>query len=183
MTGTRHRTALTDELGSGLLAELASLFEEAGGAPIGEMLERIGPGVHVMAEAGGRIVSHAMIVDRAAYVGHEADQAIDVGYVELVATRAALTGSGVDASVLSEVGRIIRDEYALGALSTAEPPPYEALGWQAWAGLTLARTADGELVRTSEADGLVMVLRTLRTPPHLDADGPIAIDWRPGALW
>ncbi|HEY6607797.1 MAG TPA: aminoglycoside 2'-N-acetyltransferase [Candidatus Limnocylindria bacterium] len=183
MTGTRARTVPTDELGPGLLAEIASVWEEATGVPLDDAWERIGPGLHVLAEASGRVVSHAMIVDRAAYVGHEADQAIDVGYVELVATRRALAGSGVGAEVMREVARIIGDEYALGALSTDDRSRYEALGWHAWSGPTLARTADGTLVRTPDADDSVMVLRTARTPQQLDAAGPIAIDWRSGALW
>ncbi len=183
MTAPRLRKAQTDELGREQLARLAAICEQALGRPFSDGWERVGAGLHVIGEVAGRGVSHAMIVDRSAYVGHEADQAIDVGYVEHVATLPAHEGQGVGVAVMTEIGRIIGDEYTIGAISTQQQTALERLGWERWAGPTLVRTADGELVRTPERDGSVMVLRTERTPPGLDGTGPIAIDWRPANPW
>ena len=183
MTAARIRTALSDELGPELFDRLTALCAAARGAAFDAAWDDVGPGLHVLAEEGGRVVGHAMIVDRSAFVGHEADQAIDVGYVERVAVLPSVRGRGVDTAVMDEIGRIIGQEYTLGALSTQDQPAFAAAGWTAWLGPTLVRTADGQLVRSAESDGTVMVLRTHRTPAGLDPAGPIAIEWRPGEPW
>jgi aminoglycoside 2'-N-acetyltransferase I len=183
MTARRIRTAQSDELEPGRLAELTALCEAAFGEPFADAWERVGPGVHVMAELGGRVVAHAMIVDRRVYLGHEADTAIDVGYVEHVATLPELGGSGHGTEVMRRVGQIIGEEYSLGALATGDNGFYARLGWETWAGPTSVRMPDGERVRSAEEDGHVMVLRTERSPGDLDLRGPIAVDWRPEEPW
>jgi hypothetical protein len=177
------RTVQTEELGDERLAELTRLCEAAFELPFAGVWDRVGPGLHVMAEDGGRIVSHAMIVDRRLYLGHEMDVALDVGYVENVATLPAAGGAGHATAVMREIGRIIGDEYQLGALATGSNAFYQRLGWETWAGPTSVRTADGELVRSAGQDGHVMVLRTSSTPPGMTMDTPIAVDWRAGEPW
>ena len=183
MTAARVRAAQTEDLEPEQLAELTRLCEAAFGEPFAAMWERVGPGLHVLAEAGGSVVAHAMIVDRRLYLGHEMDVALDVGYVEHVATLPRAQGGGYGSAVMAEVGRIIRDEYALGALATGSNPFYERLGWETWIGPTSVRMADGERVRTPGRDGHVMVLRTPRSPAELGSDAPIAVDWRPDEPW
>jgi aminoglycoside 2'-N-acetyltransferase I len=85
--------------------------------------------------------------------------------------------------VMQEVGRIIQEEYEIGALGTRDQSFYRGLGWVAWNGPTFVRTPDGERIRTAGADGEVMVLRTARTPPGIALEEPIAIDWRAGEPW
>ena len=177
------RTALTEELGPELMAELTRLCEAAFDEPFAAVWDRIGPGLHVMAELEGRVVAHAMIVDRRLYLGHEMDIALDVGYVENVATAPGAQGAGHGSAVMREIGRIIRDEYALGALGTARNAFYESVGWETWTGPTAVRTADGERLRSADQDGHVMVLRTPRSPEGLALHEPIAIDWRAGDPW
>jgi len=136
-----------------------------------------------LAEAEGRVVAHAMIVDRRLYLGHEMDVALDVGYVEHVAILPEAQGAGHGSAVLREIGRIIREEYELGALATGNHAFYERLGWEIWAGPTAVRTADGEHVRSVEQDGHVMVVRTLRSPAGMALDAPISVDGRSGEPW
>ena len=183
MTPARLRSAQTEDLDPEQLTELTELCEAAFGEPFDAMWERVGPGLHVMAEAGGRVVAHAMIVDRQLFLGHEMDVALDVGYVEHVATLPEAQGQGIGAAVMGEIGRIIGDEYALGALATGSNGFYERLGWETWTGQTSVRMADGERVRSPAQDGNVMVLRTPRSPADLDLDAPIAVDWRPEEPW
>ena len=183
MTAARLRTAQTEDLEPDQLAELTRLCEAAFGEPFDAMWERVGPGLHVTAEEGGRVVAHAMIVDRQIFLGHEMDIALDVGYVEHVATLPDAQGRGHGAVVMGEIGRIIGDEYALGALATGSNGFYKRLGWETWRGQTLVRMADGERVRSPAQDGHVMVLRTPRSPVDLDLDAPIAVDWRPDEPW
>jgi GNAT superfamily N-acetyltransferase len=183
MSAVRLRTAQTEELGPERLDELTALCEAAFGEPFAGAWERVGPGLHVVAELDGRAVAHAMIVDRRLYVGHEMDLALDVGYVEHVATLPSAQGAGHGASVMRKVARIIGDEYQLGALATGSNAFYQRLGWETWAGPTFVRTADGELLRSAAEDGHVMVLRTPRTPPGTSLDAPIAVDWRPAEPW
>lgn len=183
MTGLRLAVTPTEELTEEQFAELDALCAAAFERPFAEIWERVGPGVHVIGTVEGRAVAHAMIVDRPLYLGHEADQALDVGYVENVATLPEEQGNGYGVSVMREIDRLLDEEYALGALATGRNGFYEQLGWETWRGPTWVRSADGERLRSTEADGQVMVLRTARTPATLDTDGAIAVDWRPGAPW
>jgi aminoglycoside 2'-N-acetyltransferase I len=182
-TAPRLRVLPTDDVEPELFDVLTALCEAAFDEPIGSAWERLGPGIHVIASAGRRVTSHAMIIDRRIYLGHEPDQALDVGYVEHVATWPELQGTGHGTAVMREIGRLIGEEYALGALSTGSRGFYERLGWEAWRGPTHVRMLDGQRVRSAGDDGSVMILRTPRTPADLDLAGPIAVDWRPEEPW
>ena len=179
----RIRIAQTDELEPDQLGELTRLCEAAFKIPFGPVWERVGPGVHVMTEEAGRVVAHAMIVDRRIYLGHEPDLALDVGYIENVATLPGLQGEGHATAAMRRAGQIILEEYALGALATTAHSFYEKVGWERWLGPTSVRTPDGERVRSARRDGEVMILRTPRTPSDLRGDEPIAVDWRAGEPW
>ncbi|CAN5202430.1 N/A [soil metagenome] len=183
MSEIRLRTAQSDELSAERFDELTRLCEAAFGQPFAGAWEQVGPGLHVLGEMDGRVVAHAMIVDRRIYLGHEADIAIDVGYVEHVATLPALQGRGHGATVMREIGRIIGEEYALGGLATGSNGFYERLGWETWRGPTSVRMVEGERVRSADEDGDVMILRTPRSPADLDLHAPIAIDWRASEPW
>lgn len=183
MIGRRVRVAQSEDLEPDELAELTALCEAAFGEPFERAWERVGPGLHVMTELGTRVVAHAMIVDRRVYLGHEADQAIDVGYVEHVATLPDAQGEGHGLTTMQRIGEIIRDEYALGALATGSNAFYEQLGWETWRGPTSVRMPDGERVRSPDDDGNVMILRTPRSPGDLRLDAAISIDWRPEEPW
>jgi len=124
-----------------------------------------------------------MIIDRPLYVGDEIANAIDAGYVELVATVPSQQRRGFGSRVMGEIGHIIRDEYALGALATGSQGFYARLGWEAWLGPTFVRMPDGERIRSGDEDHHVMVLRTPTTSPSLDISEPIACGWRPGEPW
>lgn len=179
----RIRTASTDELSAEAFAEINALCEAAFRFPFAGVWERVGQGIHVLAESDGRLVAHAMIVDRRIYTGAELDTALDAAYVENVATLPDAQGQGHGTTVMHEAGRIIQEEYEVGALGTRDQAFYRALGWVVWAGPTFVRTPDGERIRTVGADGEVMVLRTARTPLGIALEEPIAIDWRPGEPW
>ena len=175
--------AQTEEIDPETFDRLTALCETAFEEPFAAVWERVGPGIHVFLEGEGRLVAHAMIVDRRLYIGHEGDLALDVGYVENVATHPDLHGRGHGTRVMREIGRIVRDEYVLGALATGRNAFYERLGWETWLGPTFVRMLDGQRIRSADEDGDVMVLRTSRTPPDLDLAGPIAVDWRPEEPW
>ena len=182
MSDRRIVVAQSDALPPGRLAELTALCEAAFGESFATAWEHVGPGLHVMAEVGGRLVSHAMIVDRRLYLGAEPDLALDAGYVEHVATWPDFQRSGHGATVMREIRRILADEYAIGALATGDNAFYEQLGWETWRGPTFVRMPDGERVRSDSEDGHVMVLRTERTPP-VDLAAPIAVEWRAREPW
>ncbi len=183
MTGTRVRVAQTDELDPDAMSELTAMCEAAFRLPFAAVWERVGPGIHVIVEADGRVAAHAMIVDRRVFLGHEADLALDVGYVENVATMPELQGRGHGARAMGEIGRIIGEEYVLGALATTTNAFYAGLGWETWEGPASVRMPDGDRVRSARQDGNVMILRAPRSPADLAPRGPIAIDWRAGEPW
>ena len=181
--GPRLTVLHTDELGPQRLADLTALCEAAFGHRFAPVWERVGQGIHVVAEVGGRPVAHAMVVDRTLHLRADASVTLDTGYVENVATAPERGGEGLGSAVMGEVGRVIGDAYALGALATGSHGFYARLGWTTWAGPTWVRMPDGQRVRSAEQDGNIMVLRTPTTPPTLDPSMPIAVDWRPGEPW
>jgi GNAT superfamily N-acetyltransferase len=72
-------------------------------------------GVHVIAEADGRVVAHASLVEREL---HTAGHRLRTGYVEAVATRPSHQRRGLGTLVIGEVGELIDRTYRLGALAT-----------------------------------------------------------------
>jgi GNAT superfamily N-acetyltransferase len=180
---TRLHVAQTEEIDPETFDRLTALCEVAFDEPFAPIWERVGPGIHVFLESDGRLLAHAMIVDRRLYIGHEGDLALDVGYVENVATHPDHHGQGHGTRVMREVARIVGDEYVLGALATARNAFYERLDWETWRGPTSVRMLDGQRIRSADQDGNIMVLRTARTPADLDLAGPIAVDWRPEEPW
>jgi aminoglycoside 2'-N-acetyltransferase I len=113
-----------------------------------------------------------MIVDRRLYQGHEADLAIDVGYVEHVATHPDAQRLGHASAVMRRVGDIVAEEYALGGLATGSNAFYERLGWETWRG-EIWLAGQGGRRRMPEQEGDVMVLRTPTTPSTLDVAAPL----------
>ena len=135
-------------------------------------------GVHVWLIGSGGLMSHGSLVERTLV---SSGQKIRVGYVEAVATAAAHRRNGHGATVMRRIGDLIRERHVLGALSTGTHAFYETLGWERWRGPTLVDGPRG-LERTPDDDGSIMILRTARSP-HLDLDGEIVCDWRPGDAW
>jgi GNAT superfamily N-acetyltransferase len=179
----RLRVMQTEEIEPETFQWLTDLCEAAFEESFEPVWERVGPGIHVFLEGEGRALAHAMVIDRRLFIGHEGDLALDVGYVENVATQPDLHGQGFGSRVMAEINRVIGDEYVLGALATGSNPFYARLGWETWLGPTYVRMIDGQRVRSADEDGDVMILRTPRTPADLDLGGPIAVDWRPEEPW
>jgi aminoglycoside 2'-N-acetyltransferase I len=135
-------------------------------------------GVHVWLTGSRGLVSHGSLVERTLECsGHT----LRVGYVEAVATAADHRRKGHGSAVMTRIGELIRERYALGALSTGTPAFYQALGWEHWRGPTFVDGPRGR-ERTPDEDEGVMVLRTSRSP-RLDLEGEVVCDWRSGDVW
>lgn len=161
--------------------ELTALCVAAFDEPWDGYWESIGPGIHVIAaDDAGRIQAHAAIVDRLLY---PADLMVPAAYVEAVAVLPERQRSGLGTAVMDVIDRMIDDRYQLGALGTGSQAFYQRLGWEIWRGPTWIRNRDGSLERSAGEDGGIMVRRTPSTPPSLDLEAPIAVDWRPGEVW
>jgi aminoglycoside 2'-N-acetyltransferase I len=177
------RLVPSDELRPDEKAALRELFDEAwsedaeGGFTDQDWGHAVG-GVHVIADADGRMVAHAAVVEREL---HTAGHRLPTGYVEAVATRPSHQRQGLGSLVIGAAGELIDRTYRLGALATGVVGFYEQLGWVAWRGPTSVRT-DAGLVRTAEEDGNVFV-RLTPTSPELDLSAPINCEWRPGDVW
>jgi aminoglycoside 2'-N-acetyltransferase I len=177
------RLAPADQLRPDEEAALRELFDEAwsddaeGGFTDQDWGHAVG-GVHVIAEADGRMLAHASVVEREL---HTAGHRLPTGYVEAVATRPSHQRQGLGSLVIGAAGELIDGTYRLGALATGVVGFYEKLGWVAWRGPTSVRTNAG-LVRTAEEDGNVFV-RLTPTSPELDLSAPISCEWRPGDVW
>jgi aminoglycoside 2'-N-acetyltransferase I len=184
-TGRRDpliRLVRSDALHPGEVIALRELFDEAWnddaeGFTDQDWSHAIG-GVHVIAEADGRVVAHASVVRRELHTG---GHRLRTGYVEAVATRPSHQRRGIGSLVIGEVDELIDRTDRLGALATGVAGFYERLGWVAWEGPTFVRTAAG-LVRTAEEDGNVLV-RLTPSSPELDRSASISCEWRPGDAW
>ena len=136
-------------------------------------------GVHVLATVDGELAGHASVVQRQLVAGPDTVRA---GFVEAVATSAALRRRGIGTAVMAEVERLVTGGYELGALSASEDGAalYAARGWVPWTGPLAALTPDG-VVPTPDEE--VSVLRTPWTPAGLDTTARLVCDWRRGDLW
>jgi aminoglycoside 2'-N-acetyltransferase I len=178
---TSIRVVRSAALSAAEWTELTDLCEAAFEEPWDDYWESIGPGVHVLLEdSEGGIVAHAAIVDRLLYPG---DGVLRAGYVEAVAVLPARQRQGHGTQVMEVIDRMVDEGYELGALGTGSHDFYARLGWVVWQGPTWIRERNGELVRSPDEDGGIMVRGTLATPSDLDLTAPIAVDWRPGEVW
>jgi len=171
--------APSDALGSSFLHDVRTLLNAAfeGDFSDEDWGHAIG-GVHVWLIGSGGLISHGSLVERTLVCS---GQTLRVGYVEAVATVAAHRRNGHGATVMKHIGELIRERYALGALSTGTHAFYRTLGWERWRGPTFVDGPCGR-ERTPRDDGDIMILRTSRSP-RLDIDGEIVCDWRLGDVW
>ena len=173
------RTASTAELSPSLLLDIRALLGAAfpGNFSDDDWSHALG-GVHVWLTDADDVICHASLVERTLVCsGHT----LHVGFLEAVATAAAHRRKGYGAMVMEQIGELIRERHALGALSTGTHAFYRTLGWESWRGPTFVDGPRGR-ERTPDDDGDVMILRTSRSP-HLDLDGDIVCDWRQGDVW
>jgi aminoglycoside 2'-N-acetyltransferase I len=172
-------SASSNALTSSFLHDLRALLETSfDGDFTNEDWDHTLGGVHVWVIGPDGLLSHASLVERTLVCS---GQMLRVGYVEAVATVAAHRRNGYGTRVMTRIGELIRERYALGALSTGIHTFYEPLGWERWRGPTFVDGPRGR-EHTRDDDGDVMILRTSRSP-HLDLDGEIVCDWRPGDVW
>ena len=157
--------------------EICELCTDAYQEDFAEAFKVLGPGVHVVGRADGRIVSHAMWVDRALQPGNRGP--LRTAYVEAVATKPAFQGRGLASEILKRLAEEIR-QFELGALSPSGDLLYARLGWEFWRGPLFIRTPAG-LNPTPEES--VMILRVENTPADLDLNEPLSAEWRPGERW
>lgn len=132
--------------------------------------------VHLLARAGGQLVSHACWSTRWLQPGGLAP--LRTAYVDAMATLPAHQGRGLGSLVMRRLAEEIRG-YEIGGLCPARLSFYERLGWERWRGPTALRAGDG-LRHTP--DETVMILRTPRTPP-LDLEALLTIEWRAWEPW
>lgn len=159
------------------LHEIRDLCTEAYVEDFSHAFELLGPGVHVTGRLDGRIVAHAMWVNRSLQAGTSAP--LNAAYVEAVATRPAFQRRGFGTEVMRQLANQIHG-YELGALSPSDERFYARLGWEAWRGPLFIRATTGLEATPDEA---VMILRLEKTPVDLDLESSLSAEWRPGELW
>lgn len=183
--GHEIHVAATEELSGGTRRALRSFLDRAYDESFSDddWRHALG-GRHAWCTDAQGLLAHGSVVPRTLSLG---GTILEVGYVEAVAVRADARRRGIGRAVMEALEALVREDYALGALSAAVDVFYERLGWERWRGPTFVagptglRARDG-WVRTAEEDGGVFVRRTARTPA-LDLDGPIVCEPRAGDDW
>ena len=169
----------TEDAPEGLLEEARSVVFAAfdGGFTEDDWDHALG-GWHAVVIEAQRVVSHAAVILRELEVG---DRKFASGYVEGVGTESGARGEGHGTRAMTEIAKIIRRDFELGALSTEAHPFYEHLGWERWRGPTYVRSATG-LTRTEDEDDGIMVLR-LGASTGIDLTATMLCDERSGDDW
>ncbi|HTJ40168.1 MAG TPA: GNAT family N-acetyltransferase [Dactylosporangium sp.] len=172
------RTVHTADLTAGERAQLRTVLDAAfaGRFDDADWAHALG-GLHVLFEAGGRIVAHAAVVQRAMLVG---GVPVRAGYVEAVAVHPDHQRLGYATAVMDEVERIILAAYDIGALSASAAGAglYARRGWVRWPGTTAVLGPKG-LRATPGDDGSTYVLPVAALP----LEGVLACDFRAGDDW
>ncbi|MFI5910193.1 GNAT family N-acetyltransferase [Dactylosporangium sp. NPDC051541] len=172
------RTVHTADLTAGDRAELRVLLDTAYAGDFSDAdWSHARGGLHVLAEAGGRIVGHAAVVQRSLLLD---GVPVRGGYLEAVAVHPDHQRLGYAAAVLDEAERIIRAGYDLGALSAGPDAAglYTRRGWTRWPGTTAVLTPKG-LTATPGDDATTFVLPVAGVP----IAGVLACDFRSGDAW
>ncbi len=172
-------TGTTKDMPPSLLRNVRALLDTAFEGDFSEEdWDHATGGVHVWQTGSSGVISHGSLVARTLVCS---GAALQVGFVEAMATEASHQRQGHGAAVMRQIGGLIQERYPLGALSTGTHSFYETLGWERWLGPTFVDGPNGR-ERTPADDGDVMILRTPRSP-RLELDGEIVCDWRPGDVW
>lgn len=169
----------TQALAPTTIGQLRTLFDAAFDGDYGDddWDHSVG-GHHIMVTDEEGPLAHAAVVERTIEVDGVPWRS---GYVESVATRPDRQGRGHGSAVMGRANELIRAGSELGVLATGAHRFYHRLGWNLWVGPTFVRTG-GDLVRSRDADGAIMVLRFGRSS-DLKLSGPIACEGRPGDDW
>jgi aminoglycoside 2'-N-acetyltransferase I len=135
-------------------------------------------GVHALAYDHDELVGHGSVVQRRLI---HRDRALRAGYVEGVAVAPHARRRGHATAVMTELNRIIRGAYDLGALGATDEAValYRSLGWQPWEGPLFGLTPGG-VVPTPDEQGAIFVLPGALP---LDRSAALTCDWRDGDLW
>jgi aminoglycoside 2'-N-acetyltransferase I len=171
------RTAHTSDLDAATLSAARTLFDEAfRGEFTDDDWEHGLGGIHALAYEGEELVGHASVVQRRMlYDG----RALRTGYVESVCVSPRHRRRGHASALMTEMERIVRGAYELGALGATEEarPLYERHGWRAWQGPLRALTPAGT-VPTPDEQGAIYVLAE-----DVDLTLELTCDWRDGDVW
>ena len=176
----RLHEATTADLSPSFLGALRAMLDAAfdGDFADEDWAHALG-GRHVwFAAADGTIVSHGSVVERRLELG---GRALQVGYVEALATTEAHRGRGLGTTVMRRLDEWIATRHELGVLSTGARAFYARLGWVRWQGATWVDAPHGRL-RTPDDDDSIMILRTPASPA-LELTGDLVADWRASDAW
>lgn len=131
---------------------------------------------HVLGYAHGRLVSHALWLDRPLRVNWGPWR--NTAYVEGVATHGDYRNRGYGAAVMRRLQEEIAG-YDFAALSPAVEAWYLALGWERWLGPLYI---EEECSVMPTPDECVLIYRTPKTG-ELDLKASLTAPWRPFELW
>ena len=113
---TELRTAHTADLGPAAVSAVRDLMDAVFDGVCDDTFDNALGGVHALILDGGDLIAHGSVVQRRLLYG---GRALRAGYVEGVAVRAGRRRQGHGAAVMTELERVIRSAYHLGALGAS----------------------------------------------------------------
>jgi aminoglycoside 2'-N-acetyltransferase I len=122
----------TSAMSPGLAVVVRQLLEDAFEGDLSdEDWDHCLGGWHVLVTEDDVPLSHAAVVPRVLQI---AGRRWRCGYVEGMATAPHRQGTGLGSLVMQWLGRLIRTEFEIGALSTSAHSFYQRHGWERWQG-------------------------------------------------
>ncbi len=178
MESSRLRVAHTADLTAGEIAAARGLIFTVFDDATESDWEHCLGGIHAFVTENDELVAHGSVIQRRLIYK---DRALRTGYVEAVAVRADRRRQGLGGAVMSELERVIRSAYELGALGSTDEGLtfYRARGWRQWQGKTCALTPDG-IVPTPDDDAGIFVLPVA---DEIDVTSDLCCDFRLGGFW
>jgi aminoglycoside 2'-N-acetyltransferase I len=126
------RTCRTQDLSEAERATVVRLCTEAHQVDFGPLFSLLPPdGLHVLAYADQRLVSHAVVTTR--WLQPENLPLLKTAYVDAVATHPLYQGRGVGSALMRHLASAIA-EYEIACLETERVSFFSRLGWEEWQG-------------------------------------------------
>jgi len=163
-------------LGAQVRAEILDLCSRAYEEDFAPYLDLLTSATHVLLRGPDQLIAHAAWIERQLIAD---GMALKTAYIEAVAVAPEWQRHGFGTQIMSALPPLL-GHFDLAALSPADEPFYQRLGWEIWEGPLSYLQGTNQV---STPDECVMIYRLPRTPAGLNIGSSLKADWREGDIW